>query len=1049
MSDKMTSKVADFYRDKSVFITGGTGFLGICLIEKLLRCCPDIKNIYMLMRPKKGKEIAERLEEVISNSVFERLIEEKGRESFKKLIPIAGDVGQENLGLSSTDRLILVEHVHVVFHSAASLDFEASLKTAVDINLLGTRRVAQLSQEIRNLQALVHVSSAYVNSFLLDVKEQIYPAPMNVDELLKLVEETDEAALNAATPKIIKDHPNAYTFTKHLAEHEIVKANLRSAIVRPSMITGSWKEPLPGWTISKNGPQGFLMGASRGVVRRLPANKNVIYDYIPVDIVVNALLVSAYFVATETNASIKVYHLTSGTCNPFSWSGIDDKINSFLHKYPLCGAVWYPYLKLLPSIWMYRLSAFFVHMIPAYILDTITRLAGGRPILVRLHTNVNNSLDRLEKFIFTEWKFHNPRTLELHETLSNEDKRMFTVDVRPIVWKDYFIDLTKGVRVYLSKEPLKNLDKARSKDTMLMWVHLGFQAALFGFIWWIFKALLGSTWTNTGMVVPIAYLLFSQLCTKRNVLQRDLVSTKELSLRFSSVPRQPVSNSRIIMEPTSTISEWFRDKNILVTGSTGFMGKVLLAKLLTSCPDIGKIYLLVREKKGVDPKTRLNSIVQQEPFKEVRENCPERLKKLLVISGDTSTDGLGLSTLNNELLINVISVIFHMAANVKFDLPLKSAVNFNTRGTSNILVLAKQMKKLEAFIHVSTAYCNCHESVLEERAYPTEVSPESILSLVQTTSDDLLEKMTPDLIGKEPNTYAFSKVLSEDLVSRSGLPVGIARPSIVTASFKEPVPGWIENMNGPTGLMIGAGKGVIRTMLCNKELLADLIPCDLVINAIIALAWKVGNENSNKPIFMNVTESGRNPLTWENALETGKKHALANPFSGPLWYPGGSLTSNKFYHHLRVLLFHLLPAYFLDTILVLMAQKPFLVRIQTKVTAGLELLVYYTTKQWDFRNNCLLELEKQMSPEDRDTFFTDSRNIDWDEYMKMYILGTRKFCLKDDPSTLPQARKVFQYLRIADFFVKMVFIGSIAWFGYSWLSQLRIPTRQLVGVNEF
>lgn len=74
-----------------------------------------------------------------------------------------------------------------------------------------------------------------MNSFLLETKEQIYPAPMNVEELLKIVKQSDDEALKEATPGILKDHPNAYTFTKHLAEHEIVKANLRSAIVRPSM----------------------------------------------------------------------------------------------------------------------------------------------------------------------------------------------------------------------------------------------------------------------------------------------------------------------------------------------------------------------------------------------------------------------------------------------------------------------------------------------------------------------------------------------------------------------------------------------------------------------------------------------------------------------------------------------------------------------------------------------------------------------------------------------------------------------------------------------
>lgn len=87
-------------------------------------------------------------------------------------------------------------------------------------------------------------------------------------------------------------------------------------------------------------------------------------------------------------------------------------------------------------------------------------------------------------------------------------------------------------------------------------------------------------------------------------------------------------------------------------------------------------------------------------------------------------------------------------------------------------------------------------------------------------------------------------------------------------------------MNGPTGLMIGGAKGVIRTVLCDPKLLIDAIPCDIAVNAIIALAWQVGLECPSKPIFMNVTESGENPLTWGESLEYGRKHALANPFSG-------------------------------------------------------------------------------------------------------------------------------------------------------------------------
>lgn len=69
----MASHVTDFYNGKNVFLTGGTGFVGVCLIEKILRCCPNVKNIYLLMRPKKGKKITERLEELTQNSVSKEL----------------------------------------------------------------------------------------------------------------------------------------------------------------------------------------------------------------------------------------------------------------------------------------------------------------------------------------------------------------------------------------------------------------------------------------------------------------------------------------------------------------------------------------------------------------------------------------------------------------------------------------------------------------------------------------------------------------------------------------------------------------------------------------------------------------------------------------------------------------------------------------------------------------------------------------------------------------------------------------------------------------
>lgn len=507
----MASQVADFYNGKNIFITGGTGFLGVCLIEKLLRCCPGVQNIYLLIREKKGLKIDERLQELTKNSVFDRLREEKKTDLFKKLISIAGDVGEDNLGLSAEDRSTLINKIHVVFHSAATLDFEADLKSTANTNLLGTRRVVQLCQEIKDLKALVHVSSAYVNAMFYEVNETVYPTRANVEEVLKQVRELEDADLIKATPKILQDHPNPYTFTKHLAEHEVVNGKIPASIVRPSMITGAWKEPSPGWTISKNGPQGFIMGAGKGVVRRLPIAKTLTYDYIPVDIVVNALIVAAYAVNRDGGKEVKTYHCTSSTVNPFKWINVEKEINTFLHQFPLNGAVWYPYLKFLPSLFLFKLSAIFVHMIPAYILDTITRLCGGRPILVRLHTNVNNSLVRLESFIFREWKFNNPQMLELYESLSPDDKNIFELDIKPLVWTDYFSNLARGIRTYLHKESPKSLNKAKTKDRILFVAHATLQVLLLGFVWWLTKTLFASTWISTCFIVPLTYFIFEQL----------------------------------------------------------------------------------------------------------------------------------------------------------------------------------------------------------------------------------------------------------------------------------------------------------------------------------------------------------------------------------------------------------------------------------------------------------------------------------------------------------------------------------------------------------
>lgn len=82
----------------------------------------------------------------------------------------------------------------------------------------------------------------------------------------------------------------------------------------------------------------------------------------------------------------------------------------------------------------------------------------------------------------------------------------------------------------------------------------------------------------------------------------------------------------------------------------------------------------------------------------MRDENPDAFKKLIPVAGDVAEEGLGLPTIERRVLIEQVSVVFHVAASVRFDDPFKQAVFMNTRGTREVCVLATAMKKLVASI---------------------------------------------------------------------------------------------------------------------------------------------------------------------------------------------------------------------------------------------------------------------------------------------------------------------------------------------------------------
>lgn len=168
----------------------------------------------------------------------------------------------------------------------------------------------------------------------------------------------------------------------------------------------------------------------------------------------------------------------------------------------------------------------------------------------------------------------------------------------------------------------------------------------------------------------------------------------------------------------------------------------------------------------------------------LREKDPNFRKRIEVFNGNLNEIQLGLDDDILKIIHENVQIVIHAAADIRFNIPLLNLIRSNVRGTKELLDIAKNIKQLEMFAYVSTAYSHCVRDVIEEKFYDAPMDPYFWLKMLDHCQSDkdkeILEIVEECVISPWPNTYTYTKALSEHLVKEYSqfMPIVVIRPTI-------------------------------------------------------------------------------------------------------------------------------------------------------------------------------------------------------------------------------------------------------------------------------
>jgi fatty acyl-CoA reductase len=285
---------------------------------------------------------------------------------------------------------------------------------------------------------------------------------------------------------------------------------------------------------------------------------------------------------------------------------------------------------------------------------------------------------------------------------------------------------------------------------------------------------------------------------------------------------------------------------VLLTGATGFVGKVVLAELLRRRAELGieRVLALVRARDPEQADARLRSEVLGSPC--FAAEAPGFEKWIEAVPGDITQPGFGLAPEARERVGADVSHLIHCAASIEFSLPIAEATAANVTGALNALEVARGCRRLAGAAIVSTAYVTPHAAPrarvvhrAEERLAPLPFDAEAVLPRLVGGEVDAARLLAET---GHPNTYTLTKCVAEHLLARRAgdLPLTLVRPSIVSASRARPRPGWVGSFAAFAGFVALIGAGRLRAVAGDPEARLDVAPCDAVAERVVDAAFAPG-----------------------------------------------------------------------------------------------------------------------------------------------------------------------------------------------------------------